>query len=955
VVPDPELASTISDDDPDSHEAPAAAPHRVLERGATIGRYIIVDQLGVGGMGVVYSAYDPELDRKLALKLLRDDTGRRDRRARLVREAQALARLDHPNVVAVYDVGAIDDQVFIAMELVAGRTVAAWLAEAPRGWRDIIAVYHQAGQGLAAAHALGIVHRDFKPENVLIDRVGRVRVVDFGLARPTATSGDAITISDDGEPSGDTPPAAFAVSLTRTGAVVGTPGYIAPELQRGDTRAAGDQFSFCVAVWKALYGELPFAGTSAKELARAALEGELRPVPRTSRVPARIQRALTRGLAADPAKRFSSLEALLAELTGTPRRARYAAVMLVLAGGVTAGVFALGSHSTNACRGPAFGLAGTWDPAKRDEITRAFAATGAGYAALEAASVTQILDQYATAWSAMRVDACEAHVRAEQSADLLDLRMECLGRRARELRAFADVLAHADVKVIDKSVQAALALTPIADCGDTAALRAPIRPPANPADRARIEELRGAVAEARALDSAGKFTDAVAKAKTLAAAARATHYRPLEAAALDALGLAQRDAGQFDVAQATLEQAVDAGIAAHDDATAGEAASWLVRVVGYDRAKQDDGEPWIRRAQAFLEARPDDRIRAQLENNIGNVRFAEDRFDEALDHHRNALALRQRLYGERSPLVAASYDNMGLSYDFKGDNATGTELHRKALAIDEAALGPTHPTVALTLTNLAVSMRMGGDLDGALETAKRALAIKEVVYGKDSAMVAVSLNEVGNNLFFRGDYPAAIEVFERSLAIKRKAYGPGHPMLASALGNIANCYMNMKDFAKAKPLVEEARDITTKSLGPEHSEVAHEYLRLGKILVAEGKIGEARAQIQHALKIWTAAFDPTNPLIANAEHDLGDLEEAAGNHAAAIAAYTRAMKIQDGGHGDVVDRAETHFALARALWASGNHLAAPPLARDSIELFRRGGARADNLRKEAESWSLAHP
>jgi len=954
VVPDLELVSTISDDD--SEESPVTTLRSVLERGATVGRYIIVDQLGAGGMGVVYSAYDPELDRKLALKLLRDDTGRGERRARLVREAQALARLDHPNVVAVYDVGAIDDQVFIAMELVAGRTVAAWLAEAPRPWRDIIAVYQQAGHGLAAAHALGIVHRDFKPENVLIDQVGRVRVVDFGLARPTATSGDAITISDDGEPSDDAPPAAFAVSLTRTGALVGTPGYIAPELAHGDTRAAGDQFSFCVAVWKALFDELPFAGTTAKELARAALDGELRPVPRSVRVPARIQRALIRGLSADPAKRFPTLQALLAELAGAPRRKSFAAVLLVLAGGVTASAFALRSHPTEVCRGPAFELVGTWDPAKRDQVARAFSATGAGYAALEAAGVTEILDRYAGAWSAMRIEACEAtHVRGEQSADLLDLRLECLGRRARELRAFADVLAHADTKVVDKSVQAALGLTPIADCGDTAALRAPVRPPANPTERARIEELQGAVAETRALDSAGKFSEAIARASTLVTAARATHYRPLEAAALDALGLAQRDAGKFDAAQDTLEQAVDAGIAARDDAAAGEAAAWLVRVVGYDRAKHDEGEPWITRAKAFLEARPDERIRAQLENNIGNVRFGEDRFEEALEHHRNALALRQRLYGEASPLVAASYDNMGLAYDFKGDNATGTELHQKALAIDEAALGPTHPTVALTLTNLAVSMRMGGDLDGALAIANRALAVKEQIYGKDSAMVSISLNEVGNNLFLRGEYSAAIDVFERSLAIKRKAYPPDHPMIASSLGNLSNCYLNLGQFAKAKPLVEEAIAIYAKSVGREHSDCAHQYLRMGKIFRAEHRYAQARAEIEHALRIWKAAFEPTSPLIANAEHDLGDLEEAAGNHAAAVAAYSRAMKIQDLGHGDVVDRAETHYDLARALWANGDHVTSPMLARDSIELFRRGGARADTLRKEAEAWSLAHP
>ena len=159
-----------------------------LGTGARIGRYVIIEQVGTGAMGVVYGAYDPELDRKIALKLLKPGQGREGHgaSARLLREAKAIARLPHPNVVAVHDVGVLEDQVFLAMEFVAGGTIKSWLDEKPRSWREILDVFIAAGRGLAAAHAAGLVHRDFKPDNVLLDKEGRPRVVDFGLARQAA-------------------------------------------------------------------------------------------------------------------------------------------------------------------------------------------------------------------------------------------------------------------------------------------------------------------------------------------------------------------------------------------------------------------------------------------------------------------------------------------------------------------------------------------------------------------------------------------------------------------------------------------------------------------------------------------------------------------------------------------------------------------------------------------------
>ncbi len=245
-------------------------------KGATLGRYVVIDRIGGGGMGVVFSAYDPKLDRTVAVKLLRPDADQSKsadpdstaRHSRLFREAQAMARLSHPNVAAVYDVGTVDNQVFIAMEYVAGRTIRRWLGGAPRSWRDVLRVFIDAARGLAAAHAADLLHRDFKPENVLIGNDGRVRVVDFGLARftnPPPTIDASRAKHEVILPNGS-----LRAGSSRSGAMVGTPAYMSPEQWLDEpVDARADQFSFCVALYEALYSERPFAGEDVNALMQA--------------------------------------------------------------------------------------------------------------------------------------------------------------------------------------------------------------------------------------------------------------------------------------------------------------------------------------------------------------------------------------------------------------------------------------------------------------------------------------------------------------------------------------------------------------------------------------------------------------------------------------------------------------------------------------------------------------
>jgi serine/threonine protein kinase len=278
-------------------------------------------------MGVVYAAYDPQLDRTVAVKLLRptalDDDSTRRAGNRLLREARAMAQLSHPNVVPVYEVGEHEKSVFIAMEMVEGAPADAWLAETVRPYREVLQVFFQAGLGLAAAHESGIIHRDFKPANILVGNDRRVRVVDFGLARPTPMEPEEGLLADTSDlletaPSvtdlGSTHPS----GVTFTGLMAGTPAYMAPEHFQGITAGPkADQFAFCVALYEALYGERPFVGRTAFALAESMIAGDVRPAPALHRVPGWLRTILLRGLQPDPEERYPTMKALLAAIAFT--------------------------------------------------------------------------------------------------------------------------------------------------------------------------------------------------------------------------------------------------------------------------------------------------------------------------------------------------------------------------------------------------------------------------------------------------------------------------------------------------------------------------------------------------------------------------------------------------------------------------------------------------------------
>ncbi len=443
-----------------------------LPPGARIDRYQILAAVGRGGMGEVYAAYHPDLDRRIALKVVNESgAGTTERRARLLREARAIARLSHPNVITVHDAGTVDDRVYIAMEFVEGKTVDEWRRAQPRGWREVLDVFVAAGRGLAAAHAAGVVHRDFKPHNVMIGRDGSVRVMDFGLARlaeEPVDPPDAGNAVDDARP--------VPATVTKTGALVGTLAYMAPEQYRGEPLdARADQFSFCVALYEALYGNRPLLSHLRPSTGPSRTDADASQPSRRSGAPAWLRSVVMRGMSEDRSRRWTSMDALLAAVSRGHTRVRMRAAALGI--GATLLLLSLGGWRLAtgrhvSCIVPRDRLAAVWLPGdeshpRRQAIHRAFAASGRPTAETVWQRVAKALDDYTTQWSAMHVQTCEAtHVHGEQSGEVLDLRMGCLTDTLDGVRALTEVLSRADDAMISQAVMAASNLAPLNRCAD---------------------------------------------------------------------------------------------------------------------------------------------------------------------------------------------------------------------------------------------------------------------------------------------------------------------------------------------------------------------------------------------------------------------------------------------------------------------------------------------------------
>ena len=898
---------------------PAANAAPLTDQLARVGRYVIIDRIGAGGMGVVYRAYDPELDRKVAVKLLLP--GRGSGQERLAREARAMARVSHPNVLPVHDVGSVNDQLFIAMEFVDGQTLADWLRAQPRGAQEIVTIFCGAAAGLAAAHEVGVVHRDFKPDNVLVDQKGRPQVTDFGLA-----AGDLARIVGT-ENSLDS---SEATRLTREGAIVGTPAYMAPEQFAGETvDAQSDQFSFCVALWEALWGQRPIAGTTAAELGWAVTHGEIRPLPAPT--PTWLHQVLVRGLSTDPGRRWPSMAALVAELEHGHARTRRRRIGYGLLGAVlVAAVLSTGAwlfqewdigRRVAACQDAASVMDALWGDDARQALRGAFMATGVSYAETTAEKLIPWMNQQFDVWRSTRAEVClKANVRELWDQEIYERALWCLDERRMDIEFLLAEFQQANATTVQKSVAATASLGSSASCGDVEILQhLPALPSALSDGVARTRTL---ISQARTLDLVGDYRQAGELAAEACTQAERSGYAPLVAQAQSFSGYVLARLGEYEKSEEFGAKAYFTAARSGAWQTAADAATWLIFTVGYQRGRHEDGRMWARHAQMAAGFAGDVTGIRELRrmNNLATVIDDMGLHAEARALSEQGIDLGTRTLGPDHPFVASLMNNLATTSVSMGDYQRARDLHMQVLAIAERSLGANHPKYADSLNNLAVVHKSTGQYAEALPLYRQALEIRLRALGPDHPDVAQSYNNLANIHEIMGEYETALDLHERSLAIRGKTFKPDHPEIAFALNNIGLIYESMGRYEDARMTHARALVIREKALPPEHPDIAFSLMNLAMVNEATGDLVEARRLHERALKLRERALGAQHPDVADSLYGLARVCMAEQRFADAVSTIERAVAIYSAHEGFQDLEPASRFLLARALVATGGDM-----------------------------------
>lgn len=883
--------------------------------------YQLVKKLGEGGMGTVYLADDPNLGRRLAIKLLRRGSSEEGStgQARLLREAQAMAKLSHPNVVAIYEVGSVSAGVFIAMEFVEGKNVAEWLEAQPRSWREVVGTFVQAGEGLAAAHALDLVHRDFKPVNVMVGDDRRVRVLDFGLARGAGIGGnDPVPVPTDQDL--DTLQALQGTPVTQAGLVMGTPAYMAPEQHFSQpTGARGDQFSFCVSLYEALYGQRPFSGANRKELRDSVFQQRFtEPAPGT-KVPAWLRRVVLRGLSVRPEDRWPSMEALLDQLRRDPaaklRRASFLTAAVLASAAVASFAYATLKEDAPLCTDGPDRLSQVWSEEQRSAVQEALVGTGLPHAPDVWERVDTRIGAYSEAWLAQYSDACEAtHIRGDQSAKMLDLRMTCLERRRVGLAALVEVLSQGRKKTVDRAVHAAAGLNPVEGCADQEALLAAVPPPDDPQVVASVEEIRSRLAQVEALRLTGGWKDALPIAERIGKDAELVEYQPIQAETQMALGRLQDLNGDFAGASKTLTDAFWLAAGGVHDEIALSAATHLVFMAGVRENDSALGLRWADHAKVESIRSGSERTEAILERNVGALYQSKGDYETARTHLQRSLEIREKTYAPDDPMLAKSLVGLANLQNLQGDQAEARRNYERALETSEASFGPTHPSVALILNNMAIVLRSQGETKLARETLDRALEIRTASLGDAHPDVASTLNNLATVAMYERDFSEAVELQNRALAIYETSLGPDHLRVAIALNNLCETLRHARKPKEARETCQRALEIREQKLGPDHARVGTVLLNLAGLSIDEGAGERAVEEASRAVAILRTAFGEQHAYTGLALQLRGEAGMLLGESVAAIADLEAALVIQEAAEADPGQLPELRFALARALW-----------------------------------------
>ena len=876
---------------PRAEEAPAPA---------SIGRFTVLRELGRGGTGVVYAAYDEQLDRKVAVKLLHSETREDLARVRLLREAQAMARLSHPNIVGVHEVGTFGRQVYVAMEFVHGMTLHAWLKRQRRDFAHIAAMFRQAGEGLAAAHQAGLVHRDFKPANVMVGDDGRVRVLDFGLARAEVTPGAAPGL-DDLEPAAEHSSAlanlrSLDASITLTGLMLGTPAYMAPEQFIGArVDARSDQFAFCVALFEAAYRGRPFPGDTLAELMTHVLSGVVADVPGPAGVPRDLRPMLLRGLSRKPEDRWPAMRPLLdalAPMARPPVRRGW-----FLAGGFAAALAsggavmaARGGLLDPVCSGGEERIAAVWNPEARARITAVAAASGLANAEAAAAQAALGFDAYSTVWLAAYADACG------ESGAQLDLRMACLDERREALATAVVLFEHLDAGLLAHAGQVVADLPRVAACGDEEYLAAKVRPPDDDETAARVATLRNELSRAGTYENGGKLEEALAVLAPAIAAAP-ENYPPLRAELGFRQGALLEHEGRYEEARDAFEAAFFFAVESNHQEVIIDAATRLAYLVGRRLGDMPLAREWLQHAEIYAQRLGDPLRRARVSTTRGALASAArmqmlSDADRLRAEARAAFLDARRLFAEARAEDTADFarfprffgDHLGGTGDVRG----GIDAQRRALALMQRLLGPQHPDVAMVHNSLGIALEHDKQYEAALATLRAGLD------------AAVDLKNQRNHVYM------------------------------TLWVNTTTALMKLKRTEEGIAALREAIAVLERSTPKLLRETFMLRVELAMFLAQHKQAAEADAVLREVLARAEQAWGPRDPRLLSALLQLSDQELSAGRPQEALALAERALALSLTSGAELPRKApfEARWTQALALAELGETARALRLARE---------------------------
>lgn len=846
------------------------SPAQVAE-GDLVGRYTVGAKLGTGAMGVVYEAYDRVLHRRVALKFLsRSVVSGRSEQARVFAEARAMARLSHQNVAQVYEATEVEGRAFIAMELVAGETLARWLESDPHAsWRALVGVFAQAARGLAAAHSEGVVHGDFKPENVLLSEKRVPKIVDFGLAGVAETRADIQRGSTADAPGR---------------ALTGTPLYLSPEVWAGQAaNAQSDQFAFCVSLFRALFGQQPFPGTTVPELQANVTAGDIDIPRRGTRAPARLLRTLLRGLHADPVQRWPSMEELAEALENSrkahARRQRWVAGAAIAVVSGTAGALAVPDDVT--CPTPRDFAEQVWGEEQRGEVVERLQPS-LGH---DGAAAIAGLDGYVERWAAARAEACgrmQANPSDPASARL-DPVLSCLSDAQRAIEAAVAVLGTVPAAELTDSVGVLATLPDLSWC-----------PNADLQDGRQLPDVDGggAVREAR---------DELAKARALRGVGLLDECNQAIRAAADTLtdvdeghpiwdeyrivrGLARFEAAQYEAAVEDLRRAFRSAVRSGRDGVASKSSRSLAFVLAAtDTERLDEARVYARVSQDIASRRGDVANVLAAESRLSAIELSAGAYDRALEHAEAALAMQQSREVSGPLLTATLLMDRAVALGYLGRLQEAASSYQEALSLTRETVGPEHLRVALARMGLATALGAQGDFDAAL----------------------VELR-------------ASRQTFAETL-------GPAHRHTVDASHNIGVSLLGQRHFAEAER--EFRALLALPSLPGSAADTLRVHRNLGATLVGLGLVAEAARDIESALEAAELEPDDADVLasrevIAGALAAAGEFERSATIYGELVAHWKERVSAN---HPSLLRIRVEHEAL---MWRTGR----TPAARVEAEL-----------------------